>query len=91
MGFGQSFEVATVKPHDPQNPITIASGYSPGRLTATGTLRHLIRLAYGVQDTQIAGSASWTGSERYEVDGRAGSSAGFEQMKKMLQVLLATA
>lgn len=88
-GFGQSFEVATVKLHDPQSPVTLANGYSPGRLTATGSLRDLMRLAYGVQDTQIAGGAGWTGSERFEIEGRAGSAAGFEQMRSMLQLLLA--
>ncbi len=92
LGFGQvgpAFEVATVKPHDPQNPITIASGYSPLRFYATGTVRDLLRLAYGVQDAQISGGPSWINSERFDIEGRPGQSSKPDELKAMLQSLLA--
>jgi uncharacterized protein (TIGR03435 family) len=86
---GPGFEVATVKPHDPQSPITIASGYSPLRFYATGTVRDLLRLAYGVQDAQISGGPNWVNSERFDIEGRPGQPSNPDQLKTMLQSLLA--
>jgi uncharacterized protein (TIGR03435 family) len=49
----------------------------------------LIELAYNVSLLQIDGGPSWVRSERYDVDARAEGSATFEQMRPMLQSLLA--
>lgn len=58
------------------------------RLTAVPT-RTLIRLAYGVREFQIAGQPSWVDDERYDVDAKADGSTSFDQMRPMLQALLA--
>jgi uncharacterized protein (TIGR03435 family) len=49
----------------------------------------LIQLAYAVNDLQLDGGPSWVRSDRYEVDARAEGPATFEQMRPMLQSLLA--
>jgi uncharacterized protein (TIGR03435 family) len=49
----------------------------------------LIQIAYNVNDLQLDGGPSWVRSDRYEVDARAEGSATFEQMRPMLQSLLA--
>jgi len=49
----------------------------------------LIQLAYNVNDLQIDGGPFWVRADRYEVDARADGSATFEQMRTMLQSLLA--
>src|SRR5918996_1645005 len=49
----------------------------------------LIQLAYNVNDLQLDGGPSWVRSDRYEVDARAEGTATFEQMRPMLQSLLA--
>jgi uncharacterized protein (TIGR03435 family) len=49
----------------------------------------LIQLAYKVNAFQLDGGPSWVRSDRYDVDARAGGSATFEQMRPMLQSLLA--
>jgi uncharacterized protein (TIGR03435 family) len=52
-------------------------------------LNVLIQLAYDVKDFQVVGGPSWVKSERYEVDARAEGGATFDQMRLMLQPLLA--
>jgi len=84
-----SFEIATIKPHDPSSPVGGSSGFQPRRFTAVGTLRSFVQLAYGVQDFQISGGPSWTESERYELDARPASPTGRDAMLVMLQSLLA--
>ena len=96
----QEFEVASIKLNtSPRPPLNVvdqtfmrasASVARNGRysLVAT-TLRVLIQAAYGVRDVQIVGAPSWVSSERYDVDARAPEATTFEQMRPMLQKLLA--
>jgi uncharacterized protein (TIGR03435 family) len=49
----------------------------------------LIQIAYNVNDLQLDGGPSWVRSDRYDVDARAEGSATLEQMRPMLQSLLA--
>jgi uncharacterized protein (TIGR03435 family) len=64
-----TFEVASIKPANPQIGIIGTSTYPGGRLVITNyTLRMLIHEAYGVDDYQISGSAGWTGEELYDVE-----------------------
>jgi uncharacterized protein (TIGR03435 family) len=65
-----------------------------GRFRAVGDLAAmpvsvLIQIAYNLKDLQLDGGPSWVRSDRYEVDARAEGSATFEQMRPMLQSLLA--
>lgn len=96
----QTFEVASIKLNKARRgPLTSleTSFYEgpmavmPGgrfRLTAVPT-RTLIQLAYGVREFQIVGEPSWVNDERYDVEARAEGITSFNQMRPMLQALLA--
>jgi uncharacterized protein (TIGR03435 family) len=88
LAYGQSFDAATVKPSQ--------LGTGGNRIAATGdtitmsnvTLRIALKLAYNVQDSQIAGSSLLDG-ERFDIVGKAGAPfTSEEQMRQMLQGLL---
>jgi len=91
----QSFEVASVKPSNP-NP-TGPLGGTPmvlpalGRLTAQNvTLRMLVMTAYNRQPFQIVGSLPWWNSNKFDITAKAeDGSATLDQMRVMLQGLLA--
>ena len=91
----QSFEVASVKPSNP-NP-TGPLGATPmilpalGRLTAQNvTLRMLVMTAYNRQPFQIVGGTPWWNANKFDITAKAeDGSAGLEQMRTMLQGLLA--
>jgi uncharacterized protein (TIGR03435 family) len=60
-----------------------------GRLTAEGVLlRFFIQSAYGLKSYQISGGPSWLDSDRFDVQAKAESSPGNEQMMQMMQSLL---
>jgi len=63
----QEFEVASIKPADPNGRGVMMRG-GPGQVNFTGvTLRLLIQQAYGVRDFQISGGPAWMNSDRYEI------------------------
>src|ERR1044072_3046672 len=95
------FEVASIKlniaPRPPVNVVertfmrATASGAGNGRYTVHAiTLGALIEAAYSVRDAQVVTAPSWLNSERFDVDARAPGATTFEQMRPMLQRLLAT-
>jgi uncharacterized protein (TIGR03435 family) len=65
-----SFEVASIKP----NRSGVAHGvivFRPGRFHGTATtVKQLIQYAYNVRGFQILGGASWTNSDRYDIDAK---------------------
>ncbi len=64
---GQEFEVASIKPSDP-NERRIGIQGSPGQARFTGvTLKLLIQQAYNVREFQISGGPGWAGSDRYDI------------------------
>jgi len=69
----------------------IARFASPGgrfRASAT-TLKFLLEWAYGIQPSQHSGGPSWVETDRYEIIAKAGDNATEDQMKLMVQTLLA--
>jgi len=96
----QTFEVVSIKlRNDRRGPLTSMetmvyrdyAGLMPNgrfRLTAAPT-RTLIQLAYGVRDFQVVGEPSWVDDERYDIDAKAEASPSREQLRPMLQALLA--
>ena len=91
-GFGQSFDVATVKAsarvlgRDTISPIAI----TPTGLTAHNvTLKRLIGQAYGAQPFQIMGGPGWLDSNEYDVEAKVSAGVSREQMNAMLRSLLA--
>ena len=83
-----TFEVASVKPND-GNGGRMGAFSSPGRFAATGIpLRRLIRLAYDVHDSQIAGGPSWLDSQAFDVDATMAELPSPERRRLMLKTLL---
>jgi uncharacterized protein (TIGR03435 family) len=89
-----SFEVASVKPSDP-NP-TGPLGGTPfvlpalGRLTAQNvTLRILVMAAYQKQPFEIVGGPEWQNADKFDINAKAAdASPTTDQMLGMLQTLL---
>lgn len=90
---GQPFEVASVKLSVNGGKQTVST--TPGSVTMrNATLGDCIRWAYGVMDYQILNggqglSGEWMNSERYDIAAKAGQAATEDELKTMLQGLLA--
>ena len=71
-GFAQlTFEVASIKPADPDTPGSRIQFMPGGGLRMTGVpLRAMITFAYDVRDFQISGGPGWVGTERFDVMAR---------------------
>ena len=70
------FDVASVKPHGPADDVMFALQFHDGgRLSATGTLRMLIRTAYRMQDFELVVGSSWMDDDRFDVEARAAADA----------------
>lgn len=69
----------------------MADFISPGgRFRATATsLKFLLEWAYGIQPSQHSNGPSWIGTERYDIVAKAEGNATEDQMKRMVQNLLA--
>jgi uncharacterized protein (TIGR03435 family) len=69
---------------------TLAAGARNGRFRTVGMhLRLLIQLAYDVKHFQVVGGPSWVGSDRYAIEAKAADTATPDQLRAMLQSLLA--
>jgi bla regulator protein blaR1 len=85
-----SFTVSSVKRNSSVNASS-SSSYLPGggfsaRFT---TLGRLILNAYRIKDYQLSGGPSWINSERYDVDAKAEGNPNRDQVRLMVQSLLA--
>jgi uncharacterized protein (TIGR03435 family) len=92
-----SFEVASVKPSDPNAaglfgsvPSMRPQGRS-GLAVSNMPLRLLIRMAYGVQDFQIIGGPTWQMSNKFDITAKApeGTTQGMQELVPMMKTLLA--
>ncbi len=89
--FGQSFEVASVRPSAPRTGkgVRIGTTTTPGRLTYTGvSLKMILVTAYKVKSYQISGP-DWPASDQFDVLATYPPSAPRDQIPLMLQALLA--
>lgn len=100
-----SFEVASVKANHSGDHMVSLMNAPGGRFTAKNvSVKMLIRLAYKVQDFQIAGGPAWIDSERYDIEAKPEGSgqdsspapatddrreAAMEQQRLRIQALLA--
>jgi len=86
-GFAQlTFEVASIKPSNPDTPGTFIQFMPGGGLKMSGIpLRGMITFAYDVRDFQVSGGAGWVGTERFDVMAKAERTAsdGPEDLAKM--------
>jgi uncharacterized protein (TIGR03435 family) len=84
-----AFEAATIKP-SVDRPGHSGSHSRTGMIVISGmTLKALICSAYQVKDFQVAGGPKWIDDDRYDVNAKAEGAAEGEQLKVMLQTLLA--
>ncbi len=84
-----AFEVASIKPSDPNpaNTIWVGMDANAGMVQYRNiTLQDCIRAAYRVRDFQIRGPA-WIRDDRYEISAKLGS-GGQDQIPEMMQSLL---
>jgi uncharacterized protein (TIGR03435 family) len=87
-----SFEAATVKPAQnsgPMAPVGIR-GTPGGRLsTMNTTLKMLVTFAYNVRDGQVSGGPPWMDSDRFDIEAKPETTATPDQVRLMMQTLLA--
>jgi uncharacterized protein (TIGR03435 family) len=93
----QTFEVASVKPSDP-NARGGSISFPNGTFTAIGiTARNCITLAYDIPSYQLAGGPGWIGDQHYDIVAKMSAGAvkaprdpeRMPQMRAALQALLA--
>jgi uncharacterized protein (TIGR03435 family) len=68
-----TFDVATIKPSNPDQPgQSILVGRGGGNLftTTNSTLKDLIVFGYGLHPRQVVGGPSWMESDKYDVSGK---------------------
>jgi uncharacterized protein (TIGR03435 family) len=84
------FEVASVKLNTEGGPGMTIRPSAGGRLDVENiTVRQLIRIAYGIMESQISGGPGWIDSDHFDISAKAENSVAFEDMRPMLQSLLA--
>jgi uncharacterized protein (TIGR03435 family) len=91
-----AFEVASIKPGDPNSEIFRIGNMPGGRFTANNaTLKMLIQTAYDVRSHQISGGPNWLDSAKYDIDAKPDNAtpipdgpAGGPRVRLMLQSLL---
>ena len=92
---GPAFEVASVKPGNPDaaGPLRLPMILAPGggRFTASNaTLRDLVLRAYELFDAELDGGPDWQRSRRFDIQAKAEDpAAGMDAMLPMLKALLA--
>jgi uncharacterized protein (TIGR03435 family) len=88
--WGQSFDVASIHPHDPDNKTFVARMPSRGAFSGEGVpLQLLVMLAYGVQESQIVDAPGWVSSEKWDIDAKSENRQySDEETNLMLQHLL---
>jgi uncharacterized protein (TIGR03435 family) len=85
---GQVFDVASIRPSDPNRP-GVPYRIGPNSFSTYGPLKDLIQQAYDVEDYQVAGGAAWVQTERYDVQAKAATAATPYEIRRMVQALLA--
>src|SRR5262245_33495992 len=83
------FDAATVKPNNSGSGSSGTESTNGLLLITNQSLLRMIQYAYNVRDFQISGGPAWVRSDRYDVTAKPEGSAHDQQMKQMLQSLLA--
>jgi bla regulator protein BlaR1 len=84
-----TFEVASIKPSDPAARGTRVQ-LDRGRFTGSNlTVKFLMQYSYEVRDFQIQGGPGWIGTEGYDISAKGGGDAKGDDLKPMVQALLA--
>jgi uncharacterized protein (TIGR03435 family) len=89
LAFGQAFEVAAIKPPNPDSRLLRVDFQPGGHLIADNvSLRTLIEDAYQILPFQLTGGPAWLDSRKFSINATAGASATPDQMRAMLRTLL---
>jgi uncharacterized protein (TIGR03435 family) len=88
------FEVATIKPANPENrgsSMLVGRGGTNLFTTTNTTLRDLITMAYGLHASQVVDGPSWIESERFDITAKPEQPGvpNLAQLSTMVQKLLA--
>jgi uncharacterized protein (TIGR03435 family) len=85
-----AFEVATIKPSDPNRPGKVFTVRGPDVVTINTTLVDLVTMAYDLHRRQLTGLPAWAESDKYDITGRPESPGqpSVAQLKMMIQKLL---
>jgi uncharacterized protein (TIGR03435 family) len=89
--FGQSFDVASIRPQAPDDHLFFVRPPTRGQFTANGTVaKLLVMLAYDVQESQIANGPSWFETEKWDIQAKSENDQhSVAETRLMLQHLLA--
>ena len=82
-----SFEVASVKPSDPNKP-SVQLHIGHGSFRVGERVIGLITLAFNLDSQSVEGVPAWIETERYDIAAKGDPSANPDQIKLMLQSLL---
>ena len=86
-----SFEVATIKPSDPDHPLDAEGSPIAHRSVLAGTsVRFLLAFVYDLHDQQIVDAPAWLGTGKFDIVGVAdvAGTPSLEQLKTMERKLL---
>jgi uncharacterized protein (TIGR03435 family) len=85
------FEVATIKPSNPDQPGKLLTVKGRQVITVNTTLNDLITFAYDLHARQITGGPEWMSAEKYDVTGQPEGQGqpSMRQLKALVQTLLA--
>jgi uncharacterized protein (TIGR03435 family) len=88
-----TFEVATIKPSNPDTPgqsILVGRGGSNLFTTTNTTVSDLITFAYGIHVRQVTGGPGWLETEKYDLSAKPDQPGipNADQVRSMLQKLL---
>jgi uncharacterized protein (TIGR03435 family) len=91
-----AFDAASIKPN---NAVSGGGGrggpgsgylkYPPGRVIGTATARTIILEAYHLTAHQLSGGPGWLDNDKFDIEGKAATSADKDQLRLMLQTMLA--
>jgi uncharacterized protein (TIGR03435 family) len=85
-----SFEVASVKPNESLDSRGMIGPRPGGRIAATNVpARLLITFAYHLKPYELSGGPAWIAADRFDMDAKALGDPPIEQLRTMLQALLA--
>ena len=84
-----AFEAASVKLSDPKDPAAAIEFGAGGRFAANIGLKYVIERAYDVEDYQVSGDPDWLKSDRYAFQAKTQGAASQDQVRLMVQTLLA--
>ena len=87
----QGFDVASVRPHSPDDTYFLVHPPTAGRFSAIGAVAKLLMmLAYDVQESQIVGEPAWLATEKWDIEAKTDDGVQHtpEETRQMVQSLL---